>query len=237
MRSVAAWVASGALRGVCASLLDACDPVVRPPGRPQTVLQAHGGRGVVRPREHGTRVVTGRPRSSRIDKPPGCGPQAHTELHVPATGWTGGDAWGGGCDAGGLGSTEVARPAHQPEGGRCESAAGVHEAEGPDLHTAVGEDLREEPTEKLHSLEARGASTRPAGCAGGAGNGPVRQRAETAVGASDPEASRGTGCAGRVAVLLGLSVAVPGDGPAVWVARLQESGVAHVFFKDGAVDG
>jgi hypothetical protein len=70
MMSVAAWVSSGALRGVVASLRGAFDPVVSPPLRPQTVLQAHGCRCVVRLRWHGTRVVTGRPLSSRIDKTP-----------------------------------------------------------------------------------------------------------------------------------------------------------------------
>lgn len=76
----------------------------------------------------------------------------------------------------------MALPNHQPEGVSFESTAGVHEAEVPALHQAIGEDMLEEPTEKLQSIEARGASTCPTGCAGGEGHGPVRKRDETAAG-------------------------------------------------------
>ena len=34
-----------------------------------------------------------------------------------------------------------------------------------------------------------------------------------------------------------LAVDVPGESPDVWVDMPQESGVVHVFFEEGAVDG
>ena len=42
---------------------------------------------------------------------------------------------------------------------------------------------------------------------------------------------------GRVAVVVGLTVDVPRDAPDLGGDVLQQSGLAHVFFEDGSVDG
>ena len=47
----------------------------------------------------------------------------------------------------------------------------------------------------------------------------------------------GEGGEGGVAVVIGLTVDVPGDGPDLGSDVLQQSGVAHVFFEERAVDG
>ena len=63
------------------------------------------------------------------------------------------------------------------------------------------------------------------------------RRDEAAVGDGDLEDIGGEGGEGGVAVVIGLTVDVPGDGPDLGVDVLQQAGVAHVFFEEGAVDG
>ena len=57
------------------------------------------------------------------------------------------------------------------------------------------------------------------------------------VGDGDLEDIGGEGGEGGVAVVIGLTVDIPGDGPDLGVDVLQQSGVAHLFFEDGAGDG
>ena len=63
------------------------------------------------------------------------------------------------------------------------------------------------------------------------------RRDDAAVGDGDLEDIGGEGGEGGVAVVIGLTVDVPGDGPDLGVDLLQQAGVAHLFFEEGAVDG
>ena len=94
-----------------------------------------------------------------------------------------------------------------------EGPAGREQAEVADVHEAVRQDMLEEPTEKLDGVKVRGAEACPAHCPGGEGDGAVGEAPETAVGESNPEDRGGEGGEGGVAVVLRLTVDVPGDGP------------------------
>ena len=176
-------------------------------------------------------------RSSRIEQSPIGGPQPHDDPQRPATGRAAGDdrfrvdapswlATDGGClqdqEAEGVGR----------DGTTC-----MHQAEVADFHKAVGQDMLEEPTDKLHSVEARGAWTCTAGFAVGEGHGAVRERDDTAIGDRHFEDIRGEVFQGGVGVWSGLAVDVPGDSPDPWIDLLQQVGLAHVLFPHGAVDG
>ena len=71
----------------------------------------------------------------------------------------------------------------------------------------------------------------------GEGDRAVRERDNAAIGDGDPEDIRGEGGEGGVAVVIGLTVDVPRDGPDLGGDVLQQSGVAHVFFEQSAVEG
>ena len=60
---------------------------------------------------------------------------------------------------------------------------------------------------------------------------------EALVGDGDFEDRGGKGGEGGMAVVIGLRVDVPGDGPDLGIDLLQETGLAHVFFEQSAVDG
>jgi hypothetical protein len=107
----------------------------------------------------------------------------------------------------------------------------------PDFHKTIGQDVLEEPAEKLHDVEVGGAWACTAGFTVGEGDGTVFQAHDTAVGDSDPEDIRGKGLEGRVSVVIGLTVHVPGDGPDLGVDVLQQSSYAHLLFPNGTIDG
>jgi hypothetical protein len=61
--------------------------------------------------------------------------------------------------------------------------------------------------------------------------------ADTAlVGDGDTENLGGEVGEGGVSVVIGLTMDVPGDGPDLWVDVRQQSGLAHIFLKESAVD-
>jgi hypothetical protein len=94
--------------------------------------------------------------------------------------------------------------------------------------------MREASAHTLEGVERRRTEAGTAHVTGGERNRAVLEAYEAAIGEGDPEDRRGKGGAGGVSVRIGLTVDVPGDGPALWVAMLQEAGVGHVFFEDGA---
>jgi hypothetical protein len=96
--------------------------------------------------------------------------------------------------------------------------------------------MLEAPAEKLYGVTVRGAEACPADFPGGAGDGTVCEAHDTAVGESDPEDRGGEGGAGGVAMVIGLTGDVPGNGPHPGIDVLQQSGVAHVVFEEGAGD-
>ena len=65
----------------------------------------------------------------------------------------------------------------------------------------------------------------------------VREAHEAAVGESDRADRRGEGREGGVAVVMGLTVDVPGEGPGLGSDVRQPSGVAHGVFAEGAGEG
>jgi hypothetical protein len=117
-----------------------------------------------------------------------------------------------------------------------DGTAGMEQAEMADLHKAIGQDMLEEAADKLDGVEMSRTGAGTTHFPVGEGDGAVGEAHDTAVGNSDPEDIRGEVSEGGVAMVLGLTVDVPGDGPDLWVDMLQEAGVVHVFFEDGAVD-
>jgi len=100
-----------------------------------------------------------------------------------------------------------------------------------------GEDPLQEPAEKLHDVEVGGAWAGTAHFPGGEGDRAVLERDKAALGDGDPEDLRGEGGEGGVAVVPRLTVDVPGARPDLGGDVLQQSGLAHPFFADRAVDG
>ena len=98
-------------------------------------------------------------------------------------------------------------------------------------------DVREEAAETLHDVEMGGPWACPAHFAGGESAGAVREADETLLGDGDLEDLGGKGGEGGVAVGRRLTLDVPGDGPDLGIDQLQETGLAHVFFEQSAVEG
>ena len=113
----------------------------------------------------------------------------------------------------------------------------MEKAEVADFLQAIGQDMLEEPAEKLHAVEVGGAEAGTAHFPVGEGDRAVREADETVVGDGDLEDIRGKVGEGGVAVVIGLTVDIPGDGPDLRIDLLQQAGVAHVFFEEGTVDG
>ena len=106
-----------------------------------------------------------------------------------------------------------------------------------DFHEAIGQDVLEEPAEKLHDVEVGGAWACTSRLTIGEGDGAVCEAHDTSIGDGDSEDRRGQVCEGRVALWIGLTMDMPRDVPSLWVDMLQQPGLAHVFFEDGSVDG
>jgi hypothetical protein len=106
-----------------------------------------------------------------------------------------------------------------------------------DFHEAIGQDVLEESADTLAGVEMSRAWTCTAGFTGGEGDGAVCEAHDTSVGDSDPEDIRSEGGAGRVSVVIGLTVDIPGDGPALRIDVFQQSSCVHLLFPQSAVDG
>ena len=194
---------------------------------------AVGGPHRVAPRSSGHTSC----RSAGIDKGAGGGPQTHDDAHRGATGRTAGHARGRGRALWRLAIAGVALHDQQADGRERDGTAGMEQAEVADFHEAIGQDMLEEPAEKLHDVEVGGAEAGTAHFPVGEGDRAVREADETVVGDGDLEDIRGEVGEGGVAVVIGLTVDIPGDGPDLGVDVLQQAGVAHLFFEEGAVDG
>ena len=112
----------------------------------------------------------------------------------------------------------------------------MEKAEVAHFLPAIGQDMLQEPAQKLHDVEVSGAEACTAHFPVGKGDGTVRQAHETAVGDGHLEDIRGKVGEGGVAVMVGLTVDIPGDGPHLWINALEQSGVVHLFFEEGTVD-
>jgi hypothetical protein len=112
----------------------------------------------------------------------------------------------------------------------------MEKAEMAAFHAAVRQDMWEDPADKLYGLKGRGAEAGTAYFPGGDGDGTVCEAYDAAVGDRNPEDLGGEGGAGGVAMVIGLTVDVPGHGPHPGLDVLQPSGVAPVVFEAGAGD-
>jgi hypothetical protein len=113
----------------------------------------------------------------------------------------------------------------------------MEHADVPDCHTAFGQDVREEPAEKLHDVELGRAEAGTAHFPGGAGDGTVHEAHDAAVGEGNFADGGSAGGEGGGAVELCLTVDIPGESPPLGSAVLQQSGVLHGFFAERTGDG
>ena len=211
------------------------DPVIRCPLWPAAVRRTHGCCCFDTPYRRKT-FQCKLPLAAGSDQSPGGGPTTHDDLHLPATGRTTGSARLRRGDPRRLAidGERVCLPNHAAQRVGRDGTAGMQTAAVADCHAAVGQDVLEEPVEKLHDVEMGGAWACTARCTGGDGDGAVYEAYDTSLGDGDPEDRRGQGGEGRIAMRSGLTMDVPGDGPDLGVAMLQPSGVAHIFFEDGS---
>jgi hypothetical protein len=176
-------------------------------------------------------------RSAGIDKSLGGGPHPHDDTHRCATGGTAGRerlrrrALRRPARAG------VALPDQQADGRERDGTAGMEQAEMADFLKAIGQDVLEKPAEKLHDVKVGSAEACTAHFPGGEGDRAVRKADETVVGDGNREDIRGEVRKGGVAVVVGLTVDIPGDGPDLRVDGLQQAGVAHLFLEKRTVNG
>jgi hypothetical protein len=112
----------------------------------------------------------------------------------------------------------------------------MEKTEVTDFHQAIGQDMLEESAEKLDGVEMGRTWAGTAHFTGGEGDRAVRERDETAVGDGDFEDIRGEGGEGGVAVVIGLTVDVPGESPDLWGDVLQQSGLVDGCFEERTGD-
>ena len=126
---------------------------------------------------------------------------------------------------------------HEVDGRKRDGTAGMQKAEVADFLKAIGQDMLEEPADKLDDVQVCGAEACTAHFPVGERDRVVREADDALVGDGDLEDIGGKGGEGGMAVVMGLRVDVPGDGPGLGIDLLQETGLAHVFFEQRAVDG
>jgi hypothetical protein len=113
----------------------------------------------------------------------------------------------------------------------------MEQAEVADFYKALGQDMLQEPAEKLHDSKVGGAEACAAHFPVGERDRTVREANETVVGDGDLEDVGGEVGKGGVAVGLRLTVDIPGDGPDLGGDALQEPGLMHLFFEERTVNG
>jgi hypothetical protein len=113
----------------------------------------------------------------------------------------------------------------------------MEKAEVADFLKAIGQDMLKESAEKLHDIEVGGAEACTPHFPVGEGDRTVRERDNAAVGESHLE-DRGSEIGkGRGAVVIGLTVDVPRDGPDLGIDGRQQAGLSHRFLEESAGDG
>ena len=106
-----------------------------------------------------------------------------------------------------------------------------------DFQKAIGQDVLEEPAEQLQDVEVGGAWAYTANFPRGKSARAILEADKTLVGESALEDRGGERGAGGAAMVLCLTVDVPGDGPDLGSEVLQQAGLAHLFFEERAGDG
>src|SRR5688500_13967330 len=97
--------------------------------------------------------------------------------------------------------------------------------------------MLQEPAETLAGVKVRGAEAGTAHFPGGDGDEVVLQTEQTVVGDGDLADIRSEGGESGRAMVMGLTVDVPGDGPDLRVDVLEQAGLAPRVFKERAGDG
>jgi hypothetical protein len=105
----------------------------------------------------------------------------------------------------------------------------MQKAEVAVFHEAIGQDMLEEPAEKLPDVELGGSWAGTSRFTIGEGDGAVVEAHDTSVGDGAPEDIRGKGGEGRGAVCIGLTMDIPRDVPSLWVDMLQQPGLGPCF--------
>jgi hypothetical protein len=226
----------GAPRRVCGTLAGGCAPVLSRLVSPEAGRRAHGFRGLGQPCR--TPLVRAQScLSAGIDPRLAGGPQTHHDARGGATGRTAGRARGWGRARGRPALAGLSLPDQQADGRERDSTARMEKAEVADFLKALGQDVLEEPAEKLHDVEVGGAGAGTAHLPIGERDHAVLQADETVVGDGDLEDIRGEVDEGGVAVVVRLTVDIPGDGPDLRIDLLQQTGVAHLVVEERTVDG
>ena len=206
----------GALKRVGGTLAGRGAPGISRLGQPDAGIRAHGCRWWATPCRT-TIVRAPSCRSAGIDKGLGGGPETHDDVHGCATGRTAGRERLRGLALCRLVIAGVCLRNHQADGRGRDGAAGMEQAKMTDFHEAIGQDVLEEPAEKLHDVEMGGAWACTPRFTVGEGDRAVLERDDAAGGDGDPEDIRSEVGEGRVSVVIGLTVDVPGDVPDLWV--------------------
>ena len=116
-----------------------------------------------------------------------------------------------------LASDGVCLQDHQAERVGMYGTAGMLKAEVPDFYEAIGENMLEEPTDKLHSVEVGDSRACTARFTIREGDRAVLERNDAAVGDGDLEDRGGEIWERRVAIGGGLAVDVPVGLPDQWI--------------------
>jgi hypothetical protein len=175
--------------------------------------------------------------SAGISKYPVGSPEAHDDAHGYATSGAQGDTRWRGYAPPGFALHGLSLHDQEADGREREGTAGREKTEMPDFHEAIGQDMLEEPPDKLQCVEAEEAWAGTAHFAVGESDGAVREADETWVGDSDSEDIGGKVGEGGVTVVIGLTMDIPRESPDLGIDVLQPSGVAHLFFEERTVDG
>jgi hypothetical protein len=113
----------------------------------------------------------------------------------------------------------------------------MEKAEVAHFLQALRQDMLEEAAEKLHDVEVGGAQASTAHFPVGKGDRAVFERDDAVVGDGYLKDIGSEIGKGRVAMGIGLTVDVPGDGPDLRLNLPQETGMVHLVFEEGTVDG
>lgn len=120
---------------------------------------------------------------------------------------------------------------------RFRTTAGVPTSNVSPLHKASRQDMLQEAADKLGDVEACSPWADTAGFAVCKRDGMVFEADETTGGEGHFKAIGGKGLQRNRAMGVGLPVHVPGHVPDVGSDLLLQSGLGHLRFEDGAVDG
>jgi len=227
---------SGAARGIGETLEGGGAPGMSRHVQPEAALGAYGCRAGTTPSRL-TIVRSTSCRSAGIGKGLGRGPHPHDDVHRDATGRPVAHARGRGRAPGRRVLAGGALPHHEADRRERDGTAGMEQAAVPDFHNACGQDVLAEPAEQLQDVERGRAEAGPAPFPVGAGDGPVQEAHEAAVGDGHGEAGGSEGGEGGGAVGLCLRVASPGASPPLGIAVRQQSGVRHGFLEERTGDG